>query len=66
MSDATKAFGLTLTTQEDVAGLPASLLSLAAQAAREAGASGATPEHGPGALRGFSQFCAVPGTQPAA
>ena len=45
--DATKAFGLTLTTQEDVAGLPASLLSLAAQAAREAGASGATPEHGP-------------------
>ena len=28
-------------------GPPASLLSLAAQAAREAGASGATPEHGP-------------------
>ena len=45
--DATKAFGLTLTTQQDVAGLPASLLSLAAQAAREAGASDATPEHGP-------------------
>ena len=45
--DATKAFGLTLTTQEDVAGLPASLLRLAAQAAREAGASDATPEHGP-------------------
>ena len=38
---------MTLTTQQDVAGLPASLLSLAAQAAREAGASGATPEHGP-------------------
>jgi oligopeptidase A len=45
--DATKAFGLSLTTQEDVAGLPASLLRLAAQAAREAGASDATPEHGP-------------------
>jgi oligopeptidase A len=45
--DATKAFSVTLTTQEEVAGLPASLLSLAAQAAREAGASEATPEHGP-------------------
>jgi oligopeptidase A len=45
--DATRAFSLTLTTQDDVAGLPASLLSLAAQAAREAGVSGATPEHGP-------------------
>ncbi|MEL7223931.1 MAG: M3 family metallopeptidase [Cyanobacteria bacterium J06576_12] len=33
--DATKAFSLTLTKPEDVAGLPPSLLSLAAQAARD-------------------------------
>jgi oligopeptidase A len=45
--DATKAFSCTLTTQEDIAGLPASLLSLAAHTAREAGTPGATPEHGP-------------------
>ena len=35
--DATKAFSLTLTQPEEVAGLPPSLLSLSAQAARDAG-----------------------------
>lgn len=45
--DATKAFRLTLTQPEEVAGLPPSLLSLTAQAAREAGESGATAEAGP-------------------
>jgi oligopeptidase A len=45
--DATKAFALTLDTPEDVEGLPPSLLQLAAQAARQAGATTATPEHGP-------------------
>ncbi|MEC4814112.1 MAG: M3 family metallopeptidase [Scytonema sp. PMC 1069.18] len=45
--DATKAFSLTLTTPEEIDGLPPSLLSLAAQAAREAGDENATPENGP-------------------
>ncbi|MFQ4144800.1 M3 family metallopeptidase [Chlorogloeopsis sp. ULAP02] len=45
--DATKAFGLTLTTKEEVDGLPPSLLSLAAQAARDGGAENATIENGP-------------------
>lgn len=45
--DATKAFALTLTRPEEVEGLPPSLLHLAAQAARQAGAAEATPEHGP-------------------
>ncbi|EDZ92965.1 MULTISPECIES: M3 family metallopeptidase [Limnospira] len=45
--DATKAFSLTLTTPEEIDGLPPSLLSLAAQAAREAGEENATPENGP-------------------
>ncbi|PLZ98073.1 peptidase M3 [Fischerella thermalis CCMEE 5268] len=45
--DATKAFSLTLTKKEEVDGLPPSLLSLAAQAARDAGAENATPEDGP-------------------
>src|SRR5262245_12893889 len=45
--DATKAFALTLDRPEDVAGLPPSLLQLAAQAARQAGAADATPESGP-------------------
>jgi len=45
--DATKAFSLTLTTKEEVDGLPQSLLSLAAQAARAAGEENATPENGP-------------------
>jgi oligopeptidase A len=45
--DATKAFALTLDQPEDVEGLPPSLLQLAAQAARQAGATAATPEHGP-------------------
>ncbi len=45
--DATKAFSLTLTDPAEVDGLPPSLKSLAAQAAREAGAENATPENGP-------------------
>ena len=45
--DATKAFSLTLTEKDDVAGLPPSLLSLTAQAACEAGATEATAELGP-------------------
>jgi oligopeptidase A len=45
--DATKAFSLTLTTQEEVEGLPPSLLSLTAQMARAAGEESATPEAGP-------------------
>lgn len=45
--DATKAFSLTLTTAEDIAGLPPSLLGLAAQAARDAGEANATAAHGP-------------------
>lgn len=45
--DATKAFSLTLTTTEEIHGLPPSLLSLAAQAARAAGEENATPENGP-------------------
>ncbi len=44
--DATKAFSLDLTQLADVAGLPPSLLSLAAQTARAAGED-ATPESGP-------------------
>jgi oligopeptidase A len=45
--DATKAFKLKLTKAEEVDGLPASALSLAAQAARAEGEENATPEHGP-------------------
>ncbi|MFE4107738.1 M3 family metallopeptidase [Almyronema epifaneia] len=45
--DATKAFSLTLTQPADIAGLPPSLLALAAQAAREAGTEKATAESGP-------------------
>jgi len=45
--DATKTFSITLTQQEEIAGLPLSLLSLTAQAARENGAENATPENGP-------------------
>ena len=45
--DATKAFSMTLTTQAEVDGLPPSLRSLAAQAARAAGDENATPETGP-------------------
>ena len=45
--DATKAFSLTLKTKEEVEGLPPSWLSLAAQAARDAGEAKATPENGP-------------------
>ncbi|MGK7882503.1 MAG: M3 family metallopeptidase [Crocosphaera sp.] len=45
--DATKAFKLKLTTEKEVEGLPASLLSLAAQTARSEGEENATPETGP-------------------
>jgi oligopeptidase A len=45
--DATKAFRLTLTTSEEVVGLPQSLLALAAQAAKADGEAAATAETGP-------------------
>ncbi|HZR84902.1 MAG TPA: M3 family metallopeptidase [Candidatus Binatia bacterium] len=45
--DATKAFALTLTAADEVAGLPTSLLELAAQSARQAGHADATAEAGP-------------------
>jgi oligopeptidase A len=45
--DATKAFSLTLTTAEDIAGLPPSLLAQAAQAARSNGQGPSTPDNGP-------------------
>lgn len=45
--DATKAFSLTLKDKAEIDGLPPSLLSLAAQAARAAGEENATPENGP-------------------
>lgn len=45
--DATKAYALTLRTEEEAVGLPPSLRQLAAQAAREAGEEGATAGSGP-------------------
>lgn len=45
--DATKAFKLKLTAPADVAGLPESALSLAAQTARAEGEENASPEIGP-------------------
>jgi oligopeptidase A len=45
--DATKAFSLKLTSKDDIQGLPPSLVSLAAQAARATGEENATPENGP-------------------
>jgi oligopeptidase A len=45
--DATKAFSLTLTQPEEIAGLPPSAVGLAAQMARSAGDETATPETGP-------------------
>ena len=45
--DATKAFSMTLTSPEEVEGLPPSLLAQAAQAARLDGDDKATPENGP-------------------
>ncbi len=45
--DATKEFSMTLTTPEEIAGLPPSLLAQAAQAARLDGDAKATPENGP-------------------
>jgi oligopeptidase A len=45
--DATKTFSLTLTQPEEIAGLPPSLVGLAAQAARSAGEGTATAEAGP-------------------
>jgi oligopeptidase A len=45
--DATKAFSLKLVKPDEIEGLPPSWLSLAAQAARDAGEDKATPENGP-------------------
>jgi oligopeptidase A len=45
--DATKAYSLILTNPEEIAGLPASLLGQAAQAARAAGHEAANPTDGP-------------------
>ncbi len=45
--DATKAFSIILTSKEEVDGLPPSLISLVAQAARTAGEEEATAENGP-------------------
>jgi oligopeptidase A len=45
--DATKAYSLTLTKPDEIAGLPVSLLGQAAQAARAAGHEAATPTDGP-------------------
>jgi len=45
--DATKAWSMELTDKADVAGLPPSVLGMAAQAARGAGKPDATPENGP-------------------
>ncbi|MDG2989728.1 M3 family metallopeptidase [Candidatus Synechococcus calcipolaris G9] len=45
--DATKAFRLKLTQADEIAGLPPSLLALAAQTARSDGEANATPETGP-------------------
>ncbi|WP_373541241.1 M3 family metallopeptidase [Chamaesiphon sp.] len=45
--DATKAYSLTLTKPEEIAGLPQSLLAQAAQSARAAGNEAATPTDGP-------------------
>ncbi len=45
--DANKAFAMTLEDAADIDGCPPSLLELAAQAAAEAGADGATAENGP-------------------
>lgn len=45
--DSTKSFSLTLTQPEEVAGVPPSLLALAAQAARATGEEQATAESGP-------------------
>lgn len=45
--DATKAFSLTLHTREEASGLPSALLAVTAQAARDAGETGATTDSGP-------------------
>lgn len=45
--DASQAFELKLTTEEEIAGLPTSLLALAAQTAQQKGEANATPEEGP-------------------
>lgn len=45
--DASQAFELKLTTKEEIAGLPPSLLALAAQTAQQKGEANATPEDGP-------------------
>jgi oligopeptidase A len=45
--DATKAFSMTLTSKDEVDGLPASALAMASAQARAAGESSSTPEAGP-------------------
>ncbi len=45
--DATKAFKMKLTQPEEIAGLPESLLALAAQTARSEGEENSTPQSGP-------------------
>ena len=45
--DATKAFSVTLTSRNQVEGLPPSALAMASQQARAAGESTSTPENGP-------------------
>jgi oligopeptidase A len=45
--DATNGWSLTLTSEAEVEGLPASLRALLAEAARQAGETEATPEQGP-------------------
>ena len=45
--DATKAFELTLKNADEIDGLPASLLALSAQAAKDSGEENATAEQGP-------------------
>ena len=45
--DSTKAWGLTLTTADEVKGLPPTALAMAAASAKAAGAEGATAEAGP-------------------
>ncbi|RLN61236.1 hypothetical protein BBJ29_001605 [Phytophthora kernoviae] len=45
--DATKAYSITVTDKNELEGLPASLLQMFAQSAREEGHKDATPENGP-------------------
>ncbi len=57
--DATKAFALTLTTRDEVEGLPESLLELGAALARQAGETDASAEAGPWRI-GLDAPCYLP------